>query len=108
MSASFRFCAVFGAVFAILYVVAMESNWAAFTYHPRPMEFGLGVEPARDGPAMYWYGWLATSALGGATLGLIAMALPANVPRLWHALAWVWPRGGMIAAGYFMIPFFTR
>ena len=28
----------------------------------RPVgEWGLGVEKPRDGPAMYWYGWLATS-----------------------------------------------
>lgn len=108
MTGALRFTAVFGATFAILYVVAMEMNIAAFTYHPRLMEFGLGTESVRSGPAMYWYGWVATSAIGGLVLGAVAWILPVRAPRLWYALGWLLPLGGMIAAVYFMIPFFTK
>ena len=103
-----RFTAVFGATFAILYVMAMEMNIAAFTYHPRLMAFGLGSDAPRSGPAMYWYGWLATAALGGLALGLLAAVLPVRGAKLWYALGWLAPLGAMLAALYFMLPFFTR
>ena len=101
---------VFAAVFAVLYVFAMELNWAAFTYHPRLMEFELGTQPPRNGPAMYWYGWLTTAALGGLAAGLAAMAvltrqLSAN---LWLTMGWLVTAGAMLVAVYFMLPFFTR
>jgi hypothetical protein len=108
MSSALRFSAVFGATFAVLYVVAMEMNIAAFTYHPRLMEFGLGTEPARSGPAMYWFGWMTTSAIGGLVLGAVASILPVRGARPWYALAWLLPLGAMLASLYFMIPFFTK
>lgn len=101
---------VFAAVFAVLYVVAMELNWAVFTYHPRPMEFDIGTQPPRNGPAMYWYGWMTTAALGGLAAGLIAMvAMARRLPaKLWLAVGWLVPAGAMVVAVYFMLPFFTR
>ena len=103
-----RFTAVFSASFAILYVVAMEMNIAIFTYHPRLMVFGLGTEAPRSGPAIYWFGWMATAALGGLALGVLAGVLPARDGRLWYAIGWFLPLGAMLAALYFMIPFFTK
>ena len=55
------FAIVFAVVFAVVYVIAVEENYALFTYHPAIGEFGAGVQQPKDGPAMYWYGWLATS-----------------------------------------------
>lgn len=103
------FLAVFGAAFAVIYVVAMEWNWAALTYHPRINEWGLGIEPPRNGPAMYWYGWLATSAAGAAVLGLAALGLHSVVSaRWWLRLGWLVPAGAIVAAVYLMSPFFLR
>ena len=81
---------VFGAVFAIVYLVAVEQNYALFTYHAALGEFGLGVEPPRDGPAMYWYGWLATSGLVAAASSVGAALLPARLAtRIAPSLSWI-------------------
>jgi hypothetical protein len=105
------FWAAFAAVAAVLYVVAMELNWAVFTYHPRLGTFALGVEAPRSGPAMYWYGWLTTAAGGGVVAGAAAsVAARARSDRTASALAlwlgWLVPAGAMATALYFMIPFF--
>ena len=44
---------IFAAAFAVIYVLAVEFNWALFTYHPKPGEWGWLVEPAKNGPPMY-------------------------------------------------------
>lgn len=107
--APLAFWATFAAVASVLYVVAMELNFAAFTYHPRLVEFGLGVEAPRSGPAMYWYGWLTTAALGGLVAGLVAVLAARRIgtANLWLAIGWLVPAAAMAAALYFMIPFFT-
>ena len=104
------FFGVFAAAFAVIYVFAMELNWAAFTYHPRLVEFELGAKPPRSGPAMYWYGWMATAAMGGLAAGAVAVAVLARrLPaKFWLALGWLVPAGAMIVTIYFMMPFFTR
>lgn len=103
------FWSTFAAVAAVLYVFAMELNWAAFTYHPRLVEFGLGAERPRSGPAMYWYGWIATSIGGGLAAGAIgAMAARAVPADIWLRIGCVLPAVAMLAALYFMIPFFTK
>lgn len=69
------FVIVFAAGFAVLYLLAVENNWALFTYHPALEQFGLGVEARKDGPAMYWYGWLATAGFGAALCAGLAALL---------------------------------
>jgi hypothetical protein len=94
---------------SILYVAAMEMNWAAVTYHPRLVDFDLGAQPSRDGPAIYWYGWITTSALGGILGGIVAAVLARQVSsRVWLGLGWVLPALAMAASLYFMMPFFTK
>ena len=103
------FWSVFAGVAGVIYIFAMENNWAAFTYHPRLVEFALGVERPKSGPAMYWYGWMTTSAGGGLLAGGVAALTARVVPqRLWLAFGWLVPAGAMVAAIYFMLPFFTR
>ena len=88
------FALVFGICFGILYVVCDMAALPMFTYHPGTDRIDPGFAPARsdEGPAMYWYGWIANSALGALILGLLAAALPgkirSNIPL---ALAWVVP-----------------
>ena len=88
------FALVFGICFAILYVVCDMAALPMFTYHPGTDRMDLGFAPARrdEGPAMYWYGWIANSALGAFVLGLAAAALPATIrQRIPLALAWIVP-----------------
>jgi hypothetical protein len=103
------FAIVFAVVFALAYVLAVEANYAVFTYHPALGEWGAGVEKARDGPAMYWFGWLLTSGIVATVAGLAATALPESVTRrLWPGLTWVVAIGVMIAFCYLLSGFFLR
>ncbi len=101
---------VFAVVFAIAYVVSVENNYALFTYHPAVGEWGAGVEKPRDGPAMYWYGWLATSGIVAALAGFLASRLlPEGISRrLWSGWSWVVPVGAMVAFCYLLREFFLR
>jgi hypothetical protein len=65
-----------------------------FTYHPGPDRFDLGFTPPRrdEGPAMYWYGWIANSAVGASAFGVLAALLPEKVrTKIPLALAWIAP-----------------
>jgi hypothetical protein len=88
------FALVFGICFAILYVVCDMASLPMFTYHPGTDRIDPGFAPPRrdEGPAMYWYGWIATSALGASMLGLLAAALPEKIRgKIPLALAWITP-----------------
>ena len=106
---SFHFCVVFSVVYSLTYLLAVKKNLALFTYHPALEEFGALVEPPRDGPAMYWYGWMATSLIAA----LIAAALTRFIPerlagRLWSGWSWAAPIASMLVFVYMLSGFFTR
>lgn len=103
------FVIVFAVAYPILYVVAVMKNYALFTYHPALEEFGLWVERPKDGPAMYWYGWLATSALGAAAAGFAASFIPERLAnRLWSGWSWTVPLGVILVFGYLLRGYFVR
>lgn len=88
------FALVFGVAFAILYVVCDMAALPMFTYHPGTDRIDPGYAPARrdEGPAMYWYGWIASSAVGAAIAGALAALLPESIRRrIPPALAWIVP-----------------
>ena len=103
------FAIVFAVAYPIVYIIAMEVNLALFTYHPAIGEFGWGADKPRGGPAMYWYGWMSTSALAALALGVTSARLPQNLTRMLPAaLAWVVPLAAMIAAAGFTAHFLLR
>jgi hypothetical protein len=103
------FAIVFATVAPIVYVIAVEKNFALITYHPMNYSFGLGAQPPGDGPAMYWFGWMATAALAGGAAGVIASFLPATLTRfLRPVLAWVVPAGVIAAFAYLLHDYFLR
>jgi len=78
--------------YPIIYVLAVEYNWALFTYGPATGQLGLLRTPAAVGPTMYWYGWIATAALGGAALAALATLVPEGISRrIRPELAWIVP-----------------
>jgi hypothetical protein len=113
MSASPRF-GIFAIVFAIaypvIYVIATEVNLAAFTYHSALGQFGLGPDKPRAGPAMYWFGWITTSAVAAGVIATIAALLPDSLTRRLPAtIAWVVPLAAMVVtAGLMAKMYFTR
>ncbi len=100
---------VFAVAFAVAYTLAVWNNYAVFTYHPSLNEIAWGVEKSRDGPAMYWYGWIATAVL--CALGTCAMAalIPLRlVQRAWPGWVWLAPLGALLAFAWLLRNYFLR
>jgi hypothetical protein len=103
------FATVFAIVFAVVYLIAVEKNYALVTYHPATYSFGLGTQPPGEGPAMYWFGWMASAGVAATIAGLLACLLPeALTRRLWPGLSWLVPLGAIAAFGYLLSDFFFR
>jgi hypothetical protein len=103
------FATTFACAFAVLYIVSVQYNLALFTYHPALNQWGPLVQPPKGGPAMYWYGWLATSAVGAVALAAVACLLPSRwVARLWPGFAWLVPVAVMLAVVYLLRGYFLR
>ena len=101
------FAIVFTAVFTVTYALAVWKNYALFTYHPAIYEWGLGVQKPKDGPAMYWYGWMATAGITGLVAGLLACTIPAS-RRLWPGLAWLVPLLAILFFAWLLRGYFFR
>ena len=103
------FAIVFAVVYALVYTFAVWKNYALFTYHPALNEFGIGVQKPKDGPAMYWYGWMATAGITAAGAGFIACLIPASASRrLWPGLAWLMPLCAMVFFAWMLRGYFMR
>ena len=117
MTASFRrFAFAYGSAFPILYVIALKFDLALFTVYPSLGIVLAGTHHSKDtvdpamgflAPAMYWYGWAATAALGALVIGLAAAFLPDRwTSWLWSGWAWVIPLAAMVACSYLTLPWF--
>ena len=100
---------VFGVVYTLAYVVAVWKNLALFTYHPVAGTLAFGVEKPQDGPAMYWFGWIATAGI----IALVACAIAVLVPERFAnraATAWAWaiPLGVLFFFTYLLRGYFLR
>lgn len=111
-----RFAFAYGIAFAVLYVVALKLDLALFTVYPSFGLVVLGTHHSKDVvdpalgfvvPAMYWYGWTATAALGALVVGLVAALLPQRwMRRFWPGWLWVVPAVAMSACVYLTMPWF--
>jgi hypothetical protein len=103
------FSVTFAAVYAAVYYVALYNNWPVFSYGPAVGEWTLFNHAASAGPTMYWYGWIATSAITAAIVALIVCYLPGNPGRrLWSGLAYLVPLCSIAAIVYLLSGYFTR
>jgi hypothetical protein len=103
------FAIVFAVAYSIAYVVSVLANFALFTYHPAIGEFGAGVQKGKDGPAMYWYGWLATSVIVASIAGVLVALLPGSATRrLWPRLTWLVALVAMAVLAYDLRQFFLK
>jgi hypothetical protein len=88
------FVATYAIAGTLIYLLCLQMNWPLFTFHPATNRIVWGWEASRsgEGPAMYWYGWTATSLLAGAILGFLATLLPESVTRkIPLILVWLLP-----------------
>ena len=98
-----RFAFAYGTAFAVLYLIAIKLDLALFTVYPSLGVVLLGTHHAKDAvdpamgflsPAMYWYGWTATAALGALVAAIVAAFLPERwARRVWSGWAVGGPRG---------------
>jgi hypothetical protein len=103
------FAVTFAVVYPVVYLLAVIKNYALFTYHPATEEFGLLVEPPKEGPAMYWYGWIATAVVSALIVGFIVSFVPERVrQRLWSGWSWAVPLCVMLFFGYLLRGYFIR
>jgi hypothetical protein len=101
-----RFTPVFSAAFALIYCVAEQFNIALVTYHPRLREWGWLTEAPRNGPSMYWFGWVGTAALGALAVAILSLPLTRNRAPQW--IGWAVPLAIMVAFVYLLRAFFLR
>lgn len=100
---------VFAVSFVVVYLFAVWHNYALFTYHPVLGEIAWGVDKPRDGPAMYWYGWILTAALAASGACGMACVLPARIVlRLWSGWTWVIAVGVLMMITYMLRNYFLR
>ena len=94
-SAAFRtFAVVLAITTPVIYVICEMQNWPLFTYHPGTDRVEWLYAPAvRDqGPAMHWYGWIATTLIASGVLGIFAAMLPERITKkIPLSLVWIVP-----------------
>jgi hypothetical protein len=112
MTKTERLAAIFAIAFAIIYAPTMDNNWTAATYHPIQGIWQLGFNRPLGGgsPAMYWYGFVITAALGAAVVTAIASFIPDSLlERLpWRGLSWIVPVLSIIYIAYVLLPYATK
>jgi hypothetical protein len=112
MTKAERLAAIFAIAFAIIYAPTMDNNWTAATYHPIQGIWQLGfARPLSGGsPAMYWYGFVITAAIGAAIVTAIAAVLPASLTERvpWRSLSWLVPVLSIIYIAYVLLPYATK
>jgi hypothetical protein len=88
------FVVTFAVVGTLTYCVCLLMNWPVFTYHPavNRIEWGWGPGRSGEGPAMYWYGWTATTLIVGTVMGVLATLLPeSTAKKVPLILVWLLP-----------------
>jgi len=100
---------VFGIAFAVIYIASVYYNLALLTYHPQLVQWGVLAEAPKQGPAMYWYGWLLTSAFGAGAVAALSLALPERpFDRMWSLLVWLVPVAMILLMAYILRGYFLR
>jgi hypothetical protein len=100
---------VFSIAFAAIYIASVYWNLALFTYHPQLVQWGPLVQAPKQGPAMYWYGWLATSTFGAGAIAALSLALPAKpLERVCAILIWLVPLAMIATITYILRGYFLR
>jgi hypothetical protein len=103
------FTVTFAAVFSVVYVLAVEYNWALFSYAPATGTWAPLATPAPAGPTMYWYGWITTAAIIAGATAALASLLPESIAKwVWSGWSWAVPIAVLIAFGYLLSGYFLR
>ncbi|HUB95686.1 MAG TPA: hypothetical protein VL993_07200 [Stellaceae bacterium] len=97
--------------FAIIYVPTMYFNLPVFTYVPQmhAWHWLFYGPPKAEGPGMFYYGWVVTSAIGAAIAAFLATLLPdATTRRIWSGFTWLMPLCAVCVLIYILRPWFLQ
>lgn len=95
----------FASVYCVAYVAALAFHWPLFVYYPLVSEFSWGRGSIPDsGPAMAWYGIMATAAL--VALPLSVVVADGWITARLRGKLWLIPLVAMLACVYLMKAFF--
>jgi hypothetical protein len=112
MTKAERLAAVFAIAFAIIYAPTMDLTWTLATYHPLKgiWDWGKAAPLGGGSPAMYWYGFVFTSALGALVVTALAALIPDKLMERvpWATLTWVAVLGSIAYVGYVLLPYATK
>ena len=112
MTRAERLTAAFGIAFAIFYAPTMDYNWALATYHPIQGIWQFGRAPSLGGgsPAMYWYGFMITAALGALVVTGLAALVPGKLLERvpWRNLTWIVALCSIAYIAYVLLPYATK
>ena len=99
MTSRFFSARAFTLVFGFSYAVAIYGNYPLFRYYPLVQRFSLhDLADLSLGPAMSWYGWIATAAILAALATAVIPKRVAN--RIPAAVFWILPVTMLAAAWY--------
>ena len=105
------FLIAFSLTAMVVYVLSDFLGWALFTFHPGTGRLEWGQMPPRrgEGPVMYWYGWVATTAIVSPIVALLATFLPEHVTRrIPLAILWLLPILAVPIMFYTLMSFWTK
>ena len=75
----YRALPVFSATFPLFYLAVTFFNLALITYFPTQGELHFLVQRAKEGPSMFWYGWILTAGVGAVVVSTISLAVPERI-----------------------------
>jgi hypothetical protein len=91
------------AAYCCAYVWALTTNHPLFLYYPLHGDFRWGTQPLltsqASGPAMAWYGLVATAGLIAA---VATVCLPRRLSGALAAYIWLIPVGGMLVCAFLL------
>ena len=103
------FSLIFAATFATAYFLSVLWNLTLLTYHPAIPEIGWGLQTSKDGPAMYWYGWIVSATLLSLASAILLTMLPRSITEKWSPdIAWITPSITILSFGWLLRSFFFR
>jgi hypothetical protein len=105
------FVVVFSLTATVVYVLCDILGFPLFTYHPATgrLEWGYGMPRRNEGPVMYWYGWLLTTAIVSTVVALLATLLPENITRRIPLFTlWLLPLLAVPIMFYTLMSFWTK
>ena len=105
------FVVVFSITATVVYVLCDLLGLPLFTFHPGTgrLEWGYALPRRNEGPVMYWYGWVLTTAIVSSVVALLATFLPEHVTRrIPLAILWLLPVLAVPIMFYTLMSFWTK